>query len=280
MMATNLELVERTMMRVLMTGAAGDIGRVLRQRLKGRYDVLRLSDIAAMSPAGSGEEIVMADLTDLDQVQAAMTDVDAVIHLGGIAGEDTWDDILNTNIIGTYHVFEAARRAGARRIVFASSNHAVGFYRRDRTIDHLAPQRPDTRYGLAKAFGEDLASFYVDKHGFDVMCMRIGSFQDEPKDTRQLATWISHGDMTRLVATGLEAKDMGLAVVFGMSRNSRAWWDNRRAYALGYDPQDNAENHAARLLAADPPEAGAKVALAFQGGIYAEMEFEGNLDGL
>jgi len=267
-------------MRVLMTGAAGRIGSVLRQRLWGRYDLLRLSDIAAMPPARSGEEIVTADLADLGEVEAAMTGMDAVIHLGGIAGEDSWDNILSANIVGTYHVFEAARRAGARRIVFASSNHAIGFYRRDQPIDHLALQRPDTRYGLSKAFGEDLASLYVDKHGFDVMCMRIGSFEDEPKDARHLATWISHGDMARLVIAGLEARDMGFAVVYGISRNRRAWWDNARAYELGYAPEDDAEVHAARLLSAEPPEAGGEVALALQGGTYPETEFGGDLERL
>ena len=267
-------------MRVLMTGAAGHIGTVLRERLAGRYDLLRLSDIADMPPAGPGEEIVSSELADMDQVMAAMDGIDAVIHLGGVAGEDTWDKILQSNIAGTYNVFEAARQHGARRIVFASSNHAVGFYRRERTIDHLVLQRPDTRYGLSKAFGEDLASLYVDKHRLQAMCMRIGSFQPEPKDARHLATWISYDDMARLVIAGLEATDMGLAVVYGVSRNTRAWWDNAHAYALGYDPQDNAEDHAERLLAAEPPETGGEVALALQGGIFPEMEFDGDLDAL
>jgi uronate dehydrogenase len=267
-------------MRVLMTGAAGHIGGVLRERLAGRYDLLRLSDIAPLAPAGPGEETVAADLADMDQVMAAMADIDAVIHLGGIAGEDSWEKILSANIAGTYNVFEAARRQGAKRIVFASSNHAIGFYRRDRTIDHTVPQRPDTRYGLSKAFGEDLASLYVDKHGFDVMCMRIGSFEQKPTNARHLATWISYGDMGRLVATGLEAPGMGLAIVYGISRNTRAWWDNSNAFALGYAAEDDAEAFADALLAADPPEAGGKVARRLQGGIFPEMEFDGDLDAL
>ncbi|MCG6858773.1 MAG: NAD(P)-dependent oxidoreductase [Salaquimonas sp.] len=267
-------------MRVLMTGAAGHIGSVLRERLAGRYDLLRLSDVVRMAPAGPGEEVVSAELSDISQVMTAMDGIDAVIHLGGIPGEDTWENILRSNIEGTYNVFEAARLNDARRIVFASSNHAVGFYRRDQVVDHLVAQRPDTRYGLSKAFGEDLASLYVDKHRFQVMCMRIGSFQAEPKDARQLATWMSYGDMTRLVATGLAAPDMGFAVVYGISRNTRAWWDNAHAYRLGYDPQDNAEDHADRLLAVEPPEAGGDVALALQGGIFPEMEFDGDLDAL
>ena len=267
-------------MRVLMTGAAGHIGGVLRKKLAGRYDLLRLSDMVDIASTGPGEEFVRAELADMDDVQAAMDGMDAVIHLGAIPGEDTWDKILPANIMGTYNVFEAARQAGARRIVFASSNHAIGFYRRDQPIDERVPQRPDTRYGLSKAFGEDLASLYVDKHQFDVMAMRIGSFQPEPQDARQLATWMSYGDMARLVTTGLETPHLGLAIVYGISRNTRAWWDNRRAFELGYDPQDNAEDYAERLLAADPPEPGGDVAHALQGGIFPEMEFGGDLDRL
>ena len=267
-------------MRVLMTGAAGRIGCALRERLKGRYDLLRLSDIADMAPAGPGEEIVNADLGDMDGLKAAMDGMDAIVHLGGIPEEDTWDNILQANIVGTYNLFETARQCGTRRILFASSNHAVGFYRRDNTIDHLALQRPDTRYGLSKAFGEDLANLYVDKHRFQVMCMRIGSFQPEPQDARQLATWISHDDMARLVIAGLETPDLRFDVVYGISRNTRAWWDNSHAFALGYDPQDNAEDYAERLLAANPPEQGGNVALTLQGGIFPEMEFDGDLDAI
>ncbi len=267
-------------MRVLMTGAAGHIGGVLRDKLAGRYDLLRLSDVVDMPSTGPGEEFVKAELSDMADVRTAIEGMDAVVHLGAIPSEDSWEKILPANIVGTYNVFEAAREAGARRIVFASSNHAIGFYRRDHTIDDQVPQRPDTRYGLSKAFGEDIGSLYVDKHGFDVMAMRIGSFQPEPQDARQLSTWLSYGDMARLVTTGLEAPSLGMAIVYGISRNTRSWWDNRRAFELGYDPQDNAEDFADRLLAADPPEPGGRVAHTLQGGIFPEMEYGGDPDRL
>ncbi|MBT6202198.1 MAG: NAD(P)-dependent oxidoreductase [Rhodospirillaceae bacterium] len=267
-------------MKVLVTGAAGAIGRVLRDGIAGRYDLVRLTDRVEMAPARQGVEVVQAELTDMDAVCAAMEGMDAVVHLSAIAFENEWDAILPNNIAATYNVIEAARRCGARRIVFASSNHAISFYRRSQLIDHTVPHRPDTRYGLTKAFGEDLGSLYVDKHDMQFFSMRIGSFQPEPREARQLATWLSHGDMTRLVTTGLETPELRFAPVYGISRNTRTWWDNSLAYSLGYDPQDNAEDHAERLLSADPPEPGGPVAHTFQGGIFPEMEFDGDLDSI
>lgn len=267
-------------MKVLITGAAGDIGRVLRDGLHGRYDLLRLSDRAAMEPARQGEQTVMADLTDMQAVAALMPGMDAVVHLGGIAGEASWEAILANNLCGTVNVFEAARLAGIRRVLFASSNHVVGFHPRSARLDHTAAHRPDTRYGLAKAFGEDLGRLYADKHGMRVMCMRIGSFQAEPKDVRQLSTWISHGDMVRLVIAGLEATDLGFEVVYGVSRNTRAWWDNSRAFGLGYDPQDNAEDWAGALLTQSPGERGGALATRLQGGTFCEKEFDGDPNAL
>ncbi|MBC6440095.1 MAG: NAD(P)-dependent oxidoreductase [Rhodospirillales bacterium] len=264
-------------MKVLVTGAAGAIGRVLREGIRGRYGLVRLTDRVAMDPAGDGEETVQADMTELDAVSAMAEGMDAVVHLASIAFEDSWENILPNNIVTMYNAIEAARRAGARRFVFASSNHAVGFYPRSAFIDHRVEHRPDTRYGVAKAFGEDLGSLYVDKHDMEFFSMRIGSFQPEPKDVRMLSTWLSHGDLVRLVVTGLEAPDIGHAPVYGISRNTRSWWDNSLAFSLGYDPQDNAEDWADRLLAVEPPEAGGEVAQTFCGGIFPEMEFDGDL---
>lgn len=267
-------------MKVLITGAAGEIGRVLREGLHGRHDLLRLADRAAMASARNGEQTVTADLTSLEENCRLMDGMDAVVHLAAIAGESDWEAILADNFIATYNVFEAARRKGVRRVVFASSNHAIGFYRRTKRIDHTVPHRPDTRYGLSKAFGEDLGSLYADKHAMEVFCMRIGSFQDQPKEARQLATWLSHGDMVRLVSTGLETPELHFAAVYGISRNTRAWWDNSLAFRLGYDPQDDAERHAERLLAIEPPEPGGAVAHAFGGGLFPEMEFAGDLPSI
>ena len=257
--------------KVLITGAAGHIGGVLRRGLAGCYSRLRLSDIDPPGAAQSGEETVMADLTDFAQVQAAVEGVDAIVHLGAIAGEARWERILASNIAGTWNLFEAAREAGVRRVIFASSNHVVGFYPRNERVDHLAVKRPDTRYGLSKAFGEDLGRMMVDKYGFAVMCMRIGTCQSAPTDARMLSTWISHEDMVRLVRTGLDAPELGFAVVYGASANQRSWWDNRLATRLGYAPRDDAQAWANTLLAQDPPEPGGPTAMRHQGGIYTEM---------
>ena len=179
--------------RVLITGAAGAVGSVLRTGLQGRYSHLRLTDIVTLGEAEAGEELVMADILDASSLDAAMADVDCVVHLAGIADEDTWDRVLSLTIDGCYKVFEAARRAGVRRIVYASSNHAIGFYRREQSLDTDVPLRPDGRYGVSNAFGEVLGRMYADKYGMSVACVRIGSFRAFPEDRRQLMTWISPG---------------------------------------------------------------------------------------
>jgi len=267
-------------MRVLVTGAAGEIGRVLREGLLGRYDLVRLTDRAQMAPARQAEEVIVADLTDMDAVAGLMSGIDAVVHLGGHPREADWQTILANNIGATWNVFEAARQAGVRRVVFASTNHVVGFHPRERTIDHRAAHRPDTRYGLSKAFGEDLGRLYADKHGMAVVCLRIGSFEVQPHETRHLSTWISHRDMVGLVTASLEAEDVRFEVLYGVSRNTRSFWDNRRAYALGYEPEDNAEAWAEQLIPVDPPEPGGPLARRLQGGTYCEMEFDGDAEAL
>ena len=168
------------MNRILITGAAGKIGDTLRHGLRNRYPVLRLSDVAPLGSAQAGEEIAQADLTDLTSVEAAMKGVDCVVHLGAIPGEDTWDKILPNNIVGTWNVFEAARRQGVKRVVYASSHHAVGFYRRARVIDQNVVPRPDGIYGVSKVFGEAVGRLFADKHGLSVACLRIGAFRDKP----------------------------------------------------------------------------------------------------
>ncbi|MCH7795154.1 MAG: NAD(P)-dependent oxidoreductase, partial [Proteobacteria bacterium] len=232
------------MQRVLITGAAGNIGGVLRAGLGGVYPALRLSDIKPLGAAREGEELVQADLRDLAEVEAVMAGVDAVVHLGGVPVEDAWAPIHEVNIIGCYHVFEAARRQGVKRVVFASSNHVIGYHRRSERIDDTAMFRPDSRYGLSKLFGEGLGRLYADKHGIACVALRIGSFQPKPKDLRMLSTWISHRDMVRLVRRALEAEGVHFEIVYGVSANDRNWWDNPGAARIGYAPQDNAEDHA------------------------------------
>ena len=263
------------MKTVLMTGAAGGVGGYLRAGLAGRY-ALRLSDRSVIEDPAEGETFVAADLADMEAVRRAVEGVDAIVHLGGFSVEGPWETILHANFIGTYNLYEAAREAGVPRIVFASSNHAVGFYRRDETIDHEAYPRPDSRYGLSKVFGEGLASLYADKYGVGSMCIRIGNVDERPRDVRRLAIWISPRDIAQLVSIGIDHPEIGFEIVYGMSDNKRAWWDNANAYRLGYKPEDRSEDYAEEVLAAAPADPGDPVAERHQGGPFCSAETGGD----
>jgi uronate dehydrogenase len=260
--------------RVLVTGAAGQLGSVLRARLAGRFPVLRLSDRVALGTAGDGEELVECELGDAQAMERLLVGVDAVVHLGGQPVEADWPVIVEANIRGAINLWEAAHKAGCRRIVFASSNHVTGFYPCNRRIDEYVLPRPDTRYGVSKAFGEDLARYYADKFGIRAFCIRIGSCVSQPLDERMLATWLSPHDFVQLVMVGLTA-DYHFEIVYGVSANSRGWWDNTRAEALGYRPQDNAEAYVATV---DGRQSRTRIADRFQGGSFCECEFAGDPD--
>jgi len=165
-------------------------------------------------------------------------------------GEADFDQICRVNIDGTYRVFEACRRAGPRRIVYASSNHAVGFTQRSALLPVDVPLRPDTYYGVSKVFGEALAALYADKYGMEIACLRIGSCFERPRNVRMLSTWLSPGDVARLVDACLTAPGLGFATVYGTSANTRGWWDLEPARALGYQPLDDAEVFAGEILIA------------------------------
>jgi len=227
--------------RLLLTGAAGGLGRQLRPRLKAYCDTLRLSDVAALGHAAEGEELCPAALEDRQAMLALLQDVDAVVHLGGVSVEGPFEPILQANIVGMHNLYEAARRHGVKRIVFASSNHVTGFYRQDEVIDARMPMRPDGHYGLSKAFGENLAQFYFDRYGLETVSLRIGSSFPEPKDRRMLATWMSYDDLERLVMASLSAPVVGHTVIYGMSDNTTTWWDNTPARHIGYRPKDSSE---------------------------------------
>lgn len=263
-------------LRVLITGAAGNIGRVLRAQLQGRYALLRLTDIAPQAPAAAGEEVQTVDIGDPAALARSMQGIDCVVHLAGMPEEAAWDKVLPLNIEGCYNVFEAARSQGVRRLVFASSNHAVGFHRRETFIDTQVAPRPDGRYGVSKVFGEALGRLYADKYGLSVACLRIGSFRPDnrPSEARHLLTWISHRDMAQLVQRSIEHPGYHFVVAYGVSNNLRNRWDNTPAKFLGYRPQDNAEDHAAHVLATSPPED--PIAAQFHGGMYCPIEFVGD----
>jgi uronate dehydrogenase len=262
------------MHRVLITGAGGGIGSALRETLRGVYPVLRVSDRVKLAPARKGEEVDQTDIADIAAVERMVAGVDGIIHLGGISGENSWEKILEGNIVGLYNVFEAARRAGTRRIVMATSNHAVGFYPRAQTIDHRVVPRPDSRYGVSKAFSEALASLYADKHGIGFLCTRIGNFGTRPIDSRRLAIWISPRDMTQLVRIGLEHPDIRFEIVYGVSGNKRSWYDNQNAYRLGYRPQDDSEPYAAAILAAEEGQPKDPIAERYQGGTFCADQYD------
>lgn len=240
--------------RILITGAGGGMGRILRPRLAAPGRTLRLLDVVGVAPAADGEdvEVVTGSVSDLDAMLAACNGVDAIIHLGGISMEAPFDEILETNVKGTYCLLEAAFRQGVPRVVLASSNHAVGYAGRDETAGDGLPAdqlpRPDSFYGWSKAANESLGSLYADTYGMDVFCVRIGSCFTEPTDLRGLATWMSPEDATSLMEACLRTAVGGFRLLWGISDNTRRWWSLEAGAELGYHPQDDAELFAKKLI--------------------------------
>ena len=252
--------------RLLLTGAAGGLGKELRRRLKAHCDVLRLSDIADLGVAAAGEELMPAALENASAMLALLAGVDAVVHLGGVSVEGPFEPILQANILGAYNLYEAVRKHGIKRVVFASSNHVTGFYRQDEVIDATMPMRPDGHYGLSKAFGENLAQFYFDRYGIETVSLRIGSSFPEPVDRRMLATWMSFDDLERLVVASLTAPVVGHSVIYGMSDNRTTWWDNTPARHIGYRAHDSSEPYRAAAMARQPVLDLTNPATLYQGG--------------
>ncbi|WP_046236381.1 MULTISPECIES: NAD-dependent epimerase/dehydratase family protein [Pseudomonas syringae group] len=254
--------------RLLLTGAAGGLGKVLRETLRPYTNVLRLSDIAEMAPAvDDREEVQVCDLASKDAVHKLVEGVDAIVHFGGVSVERPFEEILGANICGVFHIYEAARRHGVKRVIFASSNHVIGFYKQTETIDAHSPRRPDSYYGLSKSYGEDMASFYFDRYGIETVSIRIGSSFAEPQNRRMMSTWLSFADLTQLIERSLYTPDVGHTVVYGVSDNKTVWWDNRLASKLDYTPKDSSEVFrekvdAQPLPAADDP------AMLYQGGAF------------
>ncbi|MGZ4648051.1 MAG: NAD-dependent epimerase/dehydratase family protein [Blastococcus sp.] len=262
---------------VLVTGAAGRIGTWLRGGLPERGWAVRGLDVVPVTDVRPGEEQVVADVTDLAAVVDAAQGASALVHLAGIAGESTWPAISHANIEGTYCAREAARRAGVPRVVLASSNHATGYTPRPDgglLTEADAPPRPDTYYGVAKVTMEALGSLYADRYGLDVVCLRIGSAFPEPTTTRMLATWLSPADTVSLVDAALTTPSPGFAVVWGVSNNTRNWWDLSAARALGYEPADDAEVYAEALIEEFGEPDPADPVHARVGGQYTLPEFD------
>ncbi|MDP2374069.1 NAD(P)-dependent oxidoreductase [Reyranella sp.] len=259
--------------KIVFTGAAGGIGTMTRPLLARFYPGLVLSDRVTPKDLLASESFVAADLTEPDEVAALVKGADSIIHLGGHSVEGSWDQILQANIIGCYNLFEAARQAGVKRVIFASSNHAVGFYPRKRKIRTDVTVRPDSRYGVSKAFGEALGALYSDKHGMIVTCLRIGNVGPRPLDVRRLSIWISPEDIVQLFRIGLEHPDIRFDILYGASDNEASWWDNSRARQLGYRPTGKAEDHRAHAVAEQAKIGPDPVGDLFQGGTFCSAEF-------
>ncbi|RJO73642.1 NAD(P)-dependent oxidoreductase [Nocardia panacis] len=252
-------------MRLLITGAAGSIGALVRPRLARPDRVLRLLDLRPVPDPAAGEETVIGSFTDPATMAAACVEVDAIVHLGGISREDTWERVLAVNIDGARTVLEAARRAGVSRVVLASSNHAVGFAPvGPEPIAAEALPRPDTYYGVSKAATEALGALYHHRFGMDVLCVRIGHCAERPSNLRDLSLWLSPDDCAHLLDTCLTVKDPGYRLIWGVSANTRAAASLREARAIGYRSADNAERFAPDIDTASsnmPP---------FIGGLFCE----------
>jgi uronate dehydrogenase len=258
---------------ILLTGAAGRLGRWLRPRLIEKYGSLRCSDLADMGPTNQGEELVPADLASFEQVSRVVAGTRAIIHFGAYSVEAKWETILLANIIGTYNVYEAARLHGVRRIIFASSNHAIGFHPIESRLDATDVQKPDGYYGVSKAFGENMGSLYVDKFNMEVACLRIGSALPEPNDPRHLSTWLSYMDLLRLVIACLDAPKLGFAILYGASNNKRGWWDNSKTPQVAFKPQDNAEDFAKQILSHGDGRDPKAPSTRFMGGPYCDIDY-------
>lgn len=242
--------------RILLTGAAGGLGQILRNTLQAHADIVRASDISPMAPSrGEHDEVITCNLADKAAVAALVNGVDAIVHLGGISVERPFEEILDANIRGTFHIYEAARQQGVKRIVFASSNHVTGFYPQDVELDVHSPRRPDGYYALSKAYGEDLAAFYFHRYGIETVSLRIGSSFPEPRNRRMLSTWLSYADLDHLVARALLAKDVGHSVVYGVSANRDRWWSTRHTEHLGFAPKDSSEAFRAKVEQQSPAPA-------------------------
>jgi uronate dehydrogenase len=264
--------------KVLITGASGHLGGMLLRSLSDLgYKNLIGSDLKKKN-VKKNQKFILANLKNFKTTLKITKNIHAIIHFGAIPIEDTQNNILKNNIIGTYNLFEAARINKVKRIIFASSNHAIGFHRRKKKLNHFSNQRADSHYGLSKAFGEELSRFYADKFNIKSMCIRIGTCLSEPKDRRHLSTWISYEDLTQLVDIGIKHKAIHHEIVYGVSKNKKSWWDNSKAYQLGYKPKDSADQF--DILSLSKNEYKDKIAMLFQGGVFTSADFKGNIKNI
>ncbi|MCC5976400.1 MAG: NAD(P)-dependent oxidoreductase [Rubellimicrobium sp.] len=258
--------------KIVLTGARGSLGMSLREPLSRMARELLSTDIAPAPEALLPNETwVSADLAEMSQIDPLLEGAEMVVHFGAVVDEKPFEELWGPNFMGAYNIWEAAWRHGARRVIYASSIHAVGMYPTNAGIDTDVPHRPDTFYGLAKCFAEDLGRLYWEKRGLESVHLRILSCTPEPQNTRALGTWLSHADMIRLVTRAIDTPVTGFAVAYGVSNNTRAPVSNARVPFLGYQPQDNAENWAEALFAKAGPADPQDPSLACVGGPFAAI---------
>jgi uronate dehydrogenase len=257
---------------IALTGAAGRLGARLRAPLAARASRLVSTDIKdGIGDLHANESYAKADLAALDQVEPLLDGVDMVVHFGAIPDEAPFEEMLGPNFVGAYNVWEAAARQGVKRIIYASSIHAVGMYPRTRTIGVDAPHYPDTFYGLSKCFAENLGRLYWEKKGVEAVCLRIASCAPVVGE-RALGSWLSYDDLVQLVLRSIESPVTGFAVIYGVSGNDRSPYDNSGAAFLGYRPRDNAEKFAPEILANAPPADPQDLAQTRHGGVFAQVD--------
>lgn len=263
--------------RILLTGAAGIVGSLIRPLLAQHHTEVVLTDIAEIESVGERETFVQGDIVDLDFVKSVAAGVDGIVHLAGMVGPDyTFDEVLGPNIIGTHNIFSAARAGGISRVVYASSHHAVGYWRRDQCPDESVLPRPDSQYGVSKAFGESVASYHADKFGIRVLVIRIGFAAEKVIDERRLHTWISPRDLVQLIEIGFHEPELGFEIVYGVSDNPDPFFDNTNAQRLGYRPQDRALDHLADAAILDQSPDPTTVDGATIGGVFALLGYVGD----
>lgn len=260
------------MKKIALTGAAGQLGRVLRKALLERGVNLRsAAGSQPLEPIVAGEDVMHGDLRDAAVVDRLLAGVDVLIHMAGTSVERPLPEIIENNLRALVEVYEGARRHGVKRIVFASSNHAIGMHSVESKLGLDCEFRPDGFYGLSKMWGEGLARLYWDKHGIESVCIRIGSCVEKPTEFRHLSTWLGFDDLLQLIDRSINAPDLGFEVVWGVSANTRSYWDNAGAARLGYTPRQNAEDYAAEVLAKPNPISA--IGQRFQGGSFASFDF-------
>lgn len=239
--------------RILITGAAGNLGKILREGLAPLATSIRLTDRGNIGEAAAHEEIMPCELGDFDGVMKVVEGCDAIVHFGAAPVERPWAEVLESSIVGGYNVYEAARQHGVKRIIYASSIHSVGYERRENGADTDTAHNPDTLYGVSKCFVEDLAKLYFNKWGIESACLRINSCFPKPVDRRHMATWLSFDDLVHLVERCLVSERIAHTVVYGISDNQESFFSNQKVAHLGYRPKDNAEVYREEVEAKVPP---------------------------